>query len=330
MKLPTEAEPIMSIDLLDAPLRVTWELYTEETPLSTKNALRVADALAAAGVFFVTLEERPLLHRGFGEVVQALISEGCQVQVLCEGTEQELLALKPALPLAALWLNVGDLVTAGGVDRAGLDRLLEQVRKSGYDPALLLVPNRNNLLKIPEFLELCRSRGVGRIKLPNTKIDDSFCPFAAERLIRPQDLESLRLKLGENPSACRQGLSLEVHDLFLWELFFPGGGEGRSEYGGCQAGNSLAHVDRLGELYPCSSWPVKLGSLLDQDLEDLWQTEERFAVRRQIAAIPVGCEGCRDYSLCMGGCRGLGRTLNQPGGGRDPLCPGPRRLSDNP
>ena len=117
-------------------------------------------------------------------------------------------------------------------------------------------------------------------------------------------------------------MDLKILLSFLF-LLFPDGGVARSEYGGCQAANSLAHIDSHGVVHPCVSWPQPLGSLLDHTLYDIWQGPSRQSARDEIAAVPSGCEGCRDYSIWFGGCRGLSR-LDHNLKGRDPMCKGPR------
>lgn len=314
----------MTIDLLDTPLRVTWDLHGKNTSLGEEDALRVADGLSAAGVFFATLEERPLLHAALRGILDTLAAGGGQVLLVCDGSDAELACLTPGLPIATLFLNAAPFVTGGRPDIPGLTRAVALVRERGYEPALLMTPLRGNIRALPGLLDFCRQVGMGKFKLPNVKIDDSFCPSRGPDLLQPQDLETLRALLGADRDAMRDGIALEVHDLFLWELLYPGGEEGRSEYGGCQAANSLAHVDVVGDLYPCSSWPQRLGSLLQTPLEDLWTSSLRHAIRKGIAEVPSGCAGCRDYPLCFGGCRGLARTLSSVAGGRDPLCAGRR------
>lgn len=312
------------MDLLDSPLRVTWDLHGSSGPADPDVALRVARALASAGVFFVTLEERPLAHPDVAEILSVLATGGCRALLVCDGTSQELAALHAGLPLQALLLDARPCLTGTSLDVMTLGQVVEAVRRKGFDPGLLLTPLAGNVHLLPDLLAFCRDRKVGRIKLPNVKIDASFRHACAADLLRPADLERLRSQLGADPLVLHAGIVLEVHDLFLWELLFPGREDGRSEYGGCQAANTLAHVDAAGDLYPCSSWPQRLGTLLQQPLEEIWQSAKRFQVRDEIAAIPTGCSACRDYPLCLGGCRGLSRAVCRDCDGRDPLCSSPR------
>ena len=79
-----------------------------------------------------------------------------------------------------------------------------------------------------------------------------------------------------------------------------------------------------GEVHPCDSWLRVLGNLADTSLEEIWASEARKAVRREIAETPDGCVGCRDLGECFAGCRGLSACFDFANQGRDPLCGGRR------
>lgn len=315
----------MSIDLLDTPLRVTWDLHGPDGRAEPARAVGIAERLVEGGVFFVTLEERPLAHPAYLELASVLKGGGCTVQVRYGSTAAERSALTAGCRADALLLEVAPYLDAGGnCDTTALRAEIETLRRSGLEPSLVLTPTRVNLPLLPRLMALCREAGVGRFKLPNTKVDDSFSRSAGGLLPQPDDLSRLAEAL-RDAAACRQGLELEIHDLFLWELFFPpGASAGRSEYGGCQAANSLAHVTVDGQVYACSSWPEPLGSLVETSLLEIWAAPRRLALRQAIAAVPTGCAGCRDYQRCFGGCRGLSATLAPNGAGRDLLCAGRR------
>lgn len=313
----------MAIDLLDTPLRVTWDLHGKSGTPGAEDVRRIAGELAGAGVFFATLDERPLLHPAIGEILE-ILAGGCRVLLVCDGLPEEFSRLSELPETASLFLNARAFFRDGSPNLSALGRAVDRLRSMGRDPSLLLTPLRETLRAVPDLIEFCRTSGIGKFKLPNVKIDDSFRPAMRAALPQPGDLAEFKTLLGDDPDALRGGVELEVHDLFLWELLLPGHTDGRSEYGGCQAANSLGHVDEAGFLHPCSSFPAKLGSLLRNSLEELWQTPERFRIRDGIAAVPQGCSGCRDYPVCFGGCRGLAGLSSLRAGGRDPLCPGPR------
>jgi GeoRSP system SPASM domain protein len=248
---------------------------------------------------------------------------GCRTTVLCQGGRDELEALESsALPDEVL-LDAGPFTGGQGIDAGALAETLDRLRAAGCDPGLAFVPAAGKLEFLPGLADLCRALGISRFKLPNLRIDDSLTPPAGGAPLRPGDIVALRESLGNLAGQLGRGLHLEVHDLFLWEVLFPEGGGERSEYGGCQAGNSLGYVNAAGTLFPCTSWPEAIGSLLTVPLTDLWACKKRYGIRERIRATPAGCVGCRDLPVCFGGCRGLA-LCGYGNQGRDPGCAGPR------
>ena len=316
----------MTIARLDTPLRVTWELHSPTTAMAPAAALTVAERLVDAGLFYVTLLARPLAHPAIAEVLVILTGGGIQVQAIFNGTGEEWQGVAALDPLPEIYVDAGAFLVNGNEDEwDALRRALERLRQLDAQPALLIVPDRLRLPLLPQLCDFCRRSGVTRIKLPNTPVDANFPGHSAVFLPEIAQLAALRTAVLD-PAALRAGLTLEVHDLFLWEILFPGEREnGRSEYGGCQAANSLAHIAANGMVHPCSSWPCELGSLLEKDFAAIWQQEARAVILDKIATIPAGCGGCGDYPHCFGGCRGLVETLGAAAvDGRDLLCAGRR------
>lgn len=313
----------MSITALDNPLRLTWQLHSAAgDPIAPSAVETIAQRIVEAGIFYLTVDSQPLAHRALPQILPLLQQAGIKVQATFGGTDAEWQGLAEFPAGCDLLLDAGAFLSAEAPsDLARLVEAVQRLQKGGITPALLLVPDRSNLLLIPQLLDLCRTLGMARFKLPNTPIDARFeASFPGLQLPGPSDIDRLRRAVVD-PVALRSGVVLEVHDLFLWEIFFPDArGEGRTEYGGCQAGNSLGHVDATGTVHPCSSWPQPLGSLLERPLDEIWQGALRQQVRAEVASTPSGCDGCRDYALCFGGCRGLSRSLSPGGDGRDLLC----------
>ncbi|PLX88462.1 MAG: hypothetical protein C0614_02510 [Desulfuromonas sp.] len=317
----------MSLDLLDAPLRLTWAIAGNRSPLNTAQLSTIAGRIADAGLFFVTLDNAPLLNPAWRCLVECLVDQGCQVRLVCQGSDDELEQLTALAERSVeLLFDVARLVNGqnGLLDLAVLTSTLEKMRTIGFDPALSLTPLRHHLPAIPKLLRFCQDHKVRRLRLPNATIVGSFAGYGPGDLPNWPDLQNFSQHWAEQTWEGGDWPILEIHDLFLWEILTPGDLKSRAEYGGCQAGNSLAHVDDDGQLHPCSAWPHLLGSLLTSSLEELWQGTERFAVRRLVEQAPQGCVGCRDLALCQGGCRGLGITLNRECGERDLMCRGPR------
>lgn len=316
----------MALDRLDTPLRISWDFHDNGEAMPSALVDCVVERVLEAGVFFVTLEREPLRHPRMAKVLERLRAGGCQTLVVCSGTSAELAVLDPSLALGELFLDVSRWVASGVLQREPLAAVIAAVRSKGWEANLYLVPNKVNILLIPELFIFCQELGIGRIKLPNTPYNGSLAGPETGLLPGPDDLDRLADLLQRKPLNPRAEVRVDIHDLFLWELLQPALGAQRGEYGGCQAGNSLGHVDVRGQLHPCSSWPQPLGLLTQQSIEALWDSPLRHQIRAEIAASPQGCLGCGDYPVCFGGCRGLARRLNQAAGERDLLCRGPRPI----
>ncbi len=313
----------MKLDLLDTPVRATWDLHAGDGGMPAADADRVLRRLIEARLFFVTLERTPLLHPECDAIVFGLGSAGMQVLVMTEGGDAELQALSSLPPeKAGIMLNLAPFVDAASPDFAAIERVVGEIRSRGFDPGISLVPSNENIDWIVPLLDFCNQLAVPRFKLPNVRIDDNFQQSGRGRLLRPGDLEKLRNRISGRPVSVGS-VELEIHDLFLWEMMSPDRAGSRSEYGGCQAANSLAHINRDGSVLPCVSWPEPLGSLLENSFAEIWSSGARTDVCARIASRPPGCGSCRDYEVCFGGCRGLAQFLDTDGG-LDPMCNGAR------
>ncbi|MDH3999294.1 MAG: SPASM domain-containing protein [Desulfuromonadales bacterium] len=314
----------MSLNLLDTPVRLTWDFLPGQASANL-DRLALAQRIVDGGVFFVTLLGRPLDYAEFHPLHARLSTGGCQLLVACSGTESELAALEQlSQPIAQLLLDVSGFIDGSNasIRRDDLQQVVETIRKQGHEPSLMLTPLRQNLHLIPEILRLCHSLRVQKFKLPNAHIGASFREYSADDLPRANDLQNFRKRWLD--AALEHDVSLEIHDLFLWEIMTPGQQQARSEYGGCQAANSLGHIDGDGQLHPCAAWPQLLGDLNTQELYDIWDGAARLKVRRQIDRLPEGCLGCSEAANCLGGCRGLSHHLNREHGEIDLMCAGLR------
>jgi len=313
----------MALDQLDNPIRATWDLQTADSAMSSADANIVLQRLVDAQLFFVTLEQSPLAHPDCGVILRELCARGIQVLLLTDGSDAELmrLGITEALPLTVL-VRLQPFIDDDGVDFRRLTRVIQALRQAGISPGFSLTPQRDNIAHLRPLLAFAGEHEVRRFKLPNVRIDDNFQQVGQAQVLRPVDLEILRQDLPDLHPLIRN-LDLEIHDLFLWELLTPDSDKSRSEYGGCQAANSLAHIRTDGTVWPCLSWPRPIGSLLQSSFAEIWSAPATREIRRMIAVTPSGCHDCADYRLCFGGCRGLSDVLATDGG-LDPMCRGPR------
>jgi len=312
----------MKLGVLDNPVRATWDLQGDGYQMAEADVALVLQRLTDARLFFVTLAETPALHPQFREILATLAGNGTQVTVFTSGNEAEISVLASCVERPAeVLLQLDDILSASDPGFTVIHERVAALREINIDPGLSLTPLRGNIEFFIPLFELCNKLKIPRFKLPNVRIDDNFQAIEAA-VLRPDDLEAFRKNLhGFQPDseACR----LEIHDLFLWEVLTPGNADSRTEYGGCQAANSLAHIRSDGVVWPCVTWPEPLGSLLTKSFSEIWEAGPCQEIRRQIAMKPDGCHDCHDYRICFGGCRGLAKMLDVEGG-IDPMCKGSR------
>jgi len=87
----------------------------------------------------------------------------------------------------------------------------------------------------------------------------------------------------------------------------------RSSSTGCLAGVAYCTVDPWGNVRPCNHASLICGNLLEQSVEDVWNSE---AMKHWRGLIPAQCESCLEFSKCHGGCRAVAMQL---GIEKDPL-----------
>lgn len=91
-------------------------------------------------------------------------------------------------------------------------------------------------------------------------------------------------------------------------------------FGGCSAGLTYCGLTVSGDLIPCVPAPVKLGNLLEQDLEDIWVNNKLLNYIRNRRGLKGSCGKCRYNGIC-GGCRYTAYVINGGWLGPDPSCP---------
>jgi len=93
-----------------------------------------------------------------------------------------------------------------------------------------------------------------------------------------------------------------------------------SGFGGCSAGITYAGLTAGGDLLPCVPAPIKLGNLLEEDLEDLWVNNRLLNYIRQRDELKGACGLCA-YNMICGGCRYTAFIINGDWLAADPSCP---------
>jgi radical SAM protein with 4Fe4S-binding SPASM domain len=83
---------------------------------------------------------------------------------------------------------------------------------------------------------------------------------------------------------------------------------------GCLSGVAYCAIDPWGNVRPCNHSSLVCGNLLEQSVEEAWQSPE---MQRWRAMVPADCHACVEFPECHGGCRAVAM---EQGLEKDPLA----------
>jgi GeoRSP system SPASM domain protein len=171
--------------------------------------------------------------------------------------------------------------------------------------------NRVNWSLLPEVVSLCRAQGLNRLVLPMQRLYAGEDPFLLDKS-EQKILEHSLLAVGGTG-----GLHLTIHDPFLWRAFNP---DIPFPQGGCQAANTMIAISSDGGVYPCPTFPERIGDVGSLSLKEIITSPAKKELRRKIVCKPAACSDCLEIAVCRGGCRG--RSLVSYGSldGLDDAC----------
>lgn len=289
------------------PIRIRWDVDFRERSGRVK---RIARRIAEASPLFVEVHVSG--KKGLKElpgIVAELQKTGSRVSLhlpLLPGASD---ISRRGYPVDYVW-DVG--ATAGFVPR------LPEGAK-----AISFVPDEETAEELPEVVAEFADSGLLVLHLPNV---NAVRAVAASGHVPVPGIDRLRAAAGAVAALGRslRGKRLIVHDFFLWKSLsatFPGATGDRVEFSGCQAGTALAYVDWEGNLYPCDSLPIRLGSLEDGTFDEAWSSPARARVADAVRSTPWACEGCAEQRGCLGGCRGMAYLASGSLDSPDPACP---------
>ncbi|MBI5657833.1 MAG: SPASM domain-containing protein [Geobacter sp.] len=286
---------------LRSPIRLYWDISPQ--PRVAPDYGRISAQVAVSRVLSLNLADLgPSLNHATLLVLRDLSLPQLSLTVSAAALQQALV-----LPeMEKVQKLLVDCAHAGEVEVAGIALLARSDKPGGISFRV----SRGNLADLPTVAAWCERHRV-ELVLPMERLvtgEESLC------LDRQEQAELS----GRLAAACSlEALSVTIHDPFLWRIFHP-----RVPFpdGVCQAANTMLYVDPLGDVYPCPTMPVRLGSLLKQSWHEIVASGDKQEVRRRILALPAACSGCGRQADCRGGCRGRGYAGCKEWDDADPGC----------
>ncbi|MEO2241064.1 MAG: SPASM domain-containing protein, partial [Euryarchaeota archaeon] len=220
------------------------------------------------------------------------------------------------------------------------ERAVEGIRhcvETDMMTVIALTVHRNNVSEVPKLLDLAEDLGVDGVAVFN------FIPTGQGRFRRELDLppevreEVLRTLVREAsdrdiliystaPQMAR--VSLEMSEVgsseILYGTHFAYADQGKwiepllEFMGGCGAGRFLMAIRPNGDVQPCVFLPIKVGNILEDEPEELWDHEVFWACRDR-DGLEDPCGGCEFRYVC-GGCRARAYAITGNVRGPDSGC----------
>lgn len=296
----------MNLKELKTPIRIYWDV-TPAAPDVSPDYLKICEELIGIKILSLNLvDPSPSLSPACRHILERLANENIAISLALPGS-----AANPSITGRLHSLNVRVLfLMVQSLDEL---RLLQHVwhEDNALRPGVYFEVKRDNHKELPEVLSFCLGNDIPFLVLPMQRLTEGGECFYLDQ----KERDELALQL--NDVRVPPGLKIIIHDPFLWKVFFPS-----VEFpdGGCQAANTMLYISPEGDVYPCPSLPIKLGTLQETTLKIIISSNEKRGLREKLLRAPAGCVHCNELLSCMGGCRGRAYAMNGSLDVPDPGC----------
>jgi mycofactocin biosynthetic radical S-adenosylmethionine protein MftC len=319
---------------LSAPVNVTWEVTyacnlscihclsdsgrKREGELSTEEALRVIDQLAACKVFQFNIGGgEPFMRPDFLDLMDYAHEKG---MVTCISTNGTLIDKATARRLDHPLVYIQ--VSLDGADEQSNDAIrgrgsykkvlgaLEHLCNRDIEVSINCVLTRRSYPELDRLVELAASYGaklrVSRFR-PSGRGKDSWA-----------ELNVQRNEMGDFSKWLARHLAVSTGDSFFSVTTEERRSLGLNMCGACKLTCCLSPK---GEIYPCAFLQEPefyAGKLPAEDFATIWETSPVFDSFRQLEI--KSCESCQRFDMCHGGCPAIAYHTQRKLGLPDPGC----------
>jgi heme b synthase len=88
---------------------------------------------------------------------------------------------------------------------------------------------------------------------------------------------------------------------------------------GCICAQSIAFIDHLGNVQPCSYFPVRAGNVKKRPFKEIWSGSQLFRSLRDFKSYKGRCGACEYLQVC-GGCRARAELASGDHLAEEPMC----------
>ena len=301
-----------------------------EDEISHEQALGVVDKLAAMGIPALAISGgEPLVRSDILDIARRAANKGMYVSIATNGTlitREKAKQMKDAgVSYLQISIDGADAETHDafrGIPGA-FDSTIKGVKNAlaeGFFVNIATTVVKKNVDQVPKIIDLCDQLGVDWFMAYNF-VPTGRGKFIVENDLSPQEREDLLVmmynKLKETEveilttapqyarvalQQCRLGGPTIVPTHFM-NTEVQGSLFNLTEFiGGCGAGRFYMAIRANGDVSPCVFFPLRVGNVLTDDLEEIWKTNRVFEELRNKDVLEDNCGQC-DYKYHCGGCR---------------------------
>lgn len=308
------------------------EAHSNSKDLDTKTWKKIIKKLADFGVFQIGFTGgEPTLRKDIFELIKYTKKQGCVCNLTTNGwvlSEHFVKNLKKngltqcQISLDSFNGDVHDKLRGKG----SLQRVIsaiELLQKQNVCVGIDCVVSKNNIKEIPDLIKECEKRKIEYVTLIKLKkgdlSDEKFKELSPNYLEYANLIESLFYRKNENPNVtidCGSVSNLQkgLNDMEQKQV----------PTAGCPVGHNLISISPNGDIFACAALlkpKYKLGNVLSDDLQDIWQNNFLLKKLRNIKNNVYGkCSTCKRLDFCRAGCRGIAETLGKDLFASDKSC----------
>lgn len=295
-----------------------------ENELTTEEAMDVIDKLNRLGVTIIAFSGgEPLVRNDIFDLTEYAADKGIYVAIATNGTliTEELAEKMKENGVGYVQISLDGMKETHEAFRGVkgcFDKTVEGIRnavKAGLFVNVSMTVTRYNYQDVKAVVELCEKLGVDWFMhynfIPTGRgrdiVEADISPEQREELLRwlyERNTSSSISLLSTAPQFAR--VALQCNGSIIPTHFYNVNAGERlrqlAEFiGGCGAGRFYFAIKANGDVQPCVFFPLKVGNVREDDLEELWLHNHVFEDLRNKDLLE-GCGSCT-YRYVCGGCR---------------------------
>lgn len=177
-----------------------------------------------------------------------------------------------------------------------------------------MVVTQKNYKSVVPMAKISKQLGVNKCHLLD------FIPISQEsKSLMLNKQEWLELKNDIESSNIREDINLQLCHAFL----FMSDESHKMDFPFCMAGRFTMIITTSGDIVPCNHLKKKefyCGNALTDNLLDIWQNSEMLCKFRNYDCSDKGCETCKKFKTCAGGCKAMAYMIKGDCFDKDPYC----------